>query len=166
LKKVRHHRAPFTQPTDIIEQPHFTVISSSYYIYYQRASNKASMSYKLCFEEISAKDSFSFHNDNILQTRIGDGVSLRIERIGFAVARVYFVDDGFAKVDVPKGFLITDNTNGNIPVLPLRGTNDFFVGWTDNYTLFINGVMVMKLINQRQWVVHGPNERAFAVIDK
>jgi hypothetical protein len=40
-------------------------------------------------EEMSAKGSFSFRNDNILQTQVQDGKNLRMERMGMAVARVF-----------------------------------------------------------------------------
>lgn len=44
--------------------------------------------------------SFSFHNDKIIHDFIGDGVFLRMKRIGHDFARVYFADKGFAEVPV------------------------------------------------------------------
>jgi len=68
-----------------------------------------------------------------------------------AVARVYFVDEGNTQIPVPFGFEVQDHTNGNIPVLPF--TDQFFLGWTDNYSLLLNGAVVLRLIHQRQWAV-------------
>jgi len=70
------------------------------------------------------------------------------------VARVYFVDDKNAQIPIPDGFQVQDNSNGDIPVLPLR--DQFFLGWTDNYSLLFNGTFVIRLSNQRQWEIQGP----------
>ncbi len=48
---------------------------------------------------MSFKGSFSFKNDKILQLKIDDNVFIRIERVGFAVARLYFVDEGNAEIN-------------------------------------------------------------------
>jgi len=85
-------------------------------------------------EEVNAKGSFSFRNDNILQTQIQDGVILRIERVGMAVARVYFIDVGSAEIQVPERFQIQDHTNGDIQVLKLPGREEYFLGWADTVT--------------------------------
>lgn len=110
-------------------------------------------------EIMSVKGSFSFGNDRILQTEVGDGVKLRVERLGPAVARVFFLNEGFVEVEVPVGFSITDHSNGDIDVVKPRGREEYFLGWTDNYSMKLNGVVVVKLINQRQWAIQGPIER-------
>ncbi len=110
-------------------------------------------------EIMSAKGSFSFRNDRILQTQVGDGVNLRMERLGPAVARVFFVNEGFVEVKVPDGFSITDHSNGDIDVIKPHGREEYFIGWADNYSMKLNGVVVIKLINQRQWDIQGPIER-------
>jgi hypothetical protein len=110
-------------------------------------------------ETMSAKGSFSFINDKILQTHVGDGVQLRMERLGPAVARVFFVNEGFMEVKVPDGFAITDHSNGDIDVVKPVGREEYFLGWTDNYSMKLNGIVVMKLINQRQWAIQGATER-------
>ena len=114
---------------------------------------------------MSAKGSFSFRNDKVLESAIGDGVYIRLERVGLAVARIYFVNEGAAEVPIPDGFSVTDHTNGNIAVLPLAGREEFFLGWADNYSLALHGTMVLKLINQRQWALQGPPEREIRIIN-
>ena len=106
---------------------------------------------------------FSFHNDNVLQIRIQDGINLRVDRLNMAVACVHFVDDEYAEVPIPKGFKILDNSNRNIPVHPPFGNPRFFLGWGDNYSLFLNNTLLAKLHNQRQWAVQGSLE---CVIEK
>ena len=49
------------------------------------------------------KGLFSFTNDNIIETILPNGVILQIKRAGFAIARVYFVNDDFAEVSIPHG---------------------------------------------------------------
>ena len=114
---------------------------------------------------MSAKGLFSFRNDKILQTQILDGIILRMERIGLAVARVYFIDEGSAEIPVPEGFQIQDHSNGDIPVLKFPGRQKFFLGWADNYSLLLNGVLVVRLINQRQWEIQGHADRQVFSID-
>ena len=111
-------------------------------------------------EEMSGKGSFSFRNDRILQTRVQDGINLRMERLGMAVARVYFVDEGSAEIEVPEGFTIIDHSNGDIQVEKFAGRQEYFLGWTDNYSLLLNDVLVVKLINQRQWAIQGLPDRS------
>ena len=116
-------------------------------------------------DNMSAKGSFSFKNDKICQTLIGDGILMRIERAGQAIARVYFVDDGFAQVDIPNGIAVHDNTN-NIPLLPLyQGAQFFVLAWSDNYTITVDGVIVLDLSNQRQWALRGRLDREVSTID-
>jgi hypothetical protein len=50
---------------------------------------------------MSFKGTFSFRNDNIRLTQIDDGIFLRIEKIGPAIARVYFVDDTSVETAIP-----------------------------------------------------------------
>lgn len=114
---------------------------------------------------MSAKGSFSFRNDKILQTPINDGVVLRLDRVGLAVARVFFIDSGFVEVQIPDGFRVIDNTNGDILVQPLPGRQEYFLGWADNYSLFLDGALVVKLINQRQWAIQAPLERAVMTVE-
>jgi hypothetical protein len=51
--------------------------------------------------QMSFKGTFSFRNDNIRLTQIDDGIFLRIEKIGPAIARVYFVDDTSVETAIP-----------------------------------------------------------------
>jgi len=48
--------------------------------------------------EISSKGSFSFNNDNILMSEMTDNVHLWF---GFAVARLFNVDEGNAEINIP-----------------------------------------------------------------
>jgi hypothetical protein len=114
---------------------------------------------------MSAKGSFSFRNDRILQTEVEDGICLRLERVGFAVARVYFVNEGFGEVDIPNGFSIVDHANGDAAVHPLPGRQEFFLGWADNYSLLFRNELVIRLINQRQWVIQGNADRITTMVD-
>lgn len=114
--------------------------------------------------EMSAKGSFSFRNDRVSQTKIDDNIFLRVERIGQAVARVYFVNDGNAEVEIPPGFRVIDHTN-NVDLEAVHGRQEFFLGWTDNYSLLVNNGLVVKLINQRQWAIQGAADRAVNSIE-
>ena len=100
--------------------------------------------------EQAFKGSFSFRNDNIRETQLEDGVHLRIERTGFAIAKVYFVDDNAAAISIPDGLVIHDDTN-NANVARVDPNVAFFVlAWSDNYTITFNGVVVTELATQRQ----------------
>jgi hypothetical protein len=114
---------------------------------------------------MTAKCSFSFRNDKILQTQLGDGVFLRTERVGPAVARVFFVDEGFAETQVPNNFRIVDHSNNDTNALQFPGREEFFLGWADNYSMFLGDVLIFKLINQRQWAIQGPADRSVIAID-
>jgi hypothetical protein len=117
------------------------------------------------FREMSFKGSFSFRNDRILQLSIGDNVYIRIERVGFAVARLYFVDEGAAEVDIPDNLSVIDLTNGNAVVQPLLNNQYFVLAWSDNYSVLMNGNPIMGLANQRQWAVSGPGAAQIQVLE-
>jgi hypothetical protein len=114
---------------------------------------------------MSAKCSFSFRNDRILQTEVHEGICLRLERVGFAVARVYFVNEGFGEVDIPEGFVIVDHANGDAVVRPFPGLQMFVLGWADNYSLYFKNDLVIRLNNQRQWAVQGNADRVITMVD-
>jgi hypothetical protein len=112
---------------------------------------------------MSFKGTFSFKNNNITATKIGDNLYLRLERNGPAIARIYFVDEGSAEVPVPEGLVVQDVTN-NVVVEPFLGNNYFVVAWIDNYTISLNGIIIVGLANQRQWNVSGPRGSEFLTI--
>jgi hypothetical protein len=113
---------------------------------------------------MTTKGSFSFRNDNIRETVLGDGTILRIERVGFAIARVYFVDDSFTEVPIPNGLAIRDITN-NVPVAPYPNVQSFVLAWSDTYSISFNGELIAELATQRQWSLRGPPDRAIGTID-
>ena len=116
-------------------------------------------------EQMTMKGSFSFRNDNIREAVLDDGVILRIERVGFAIARVYFVDDSFSEVPIPNGLVIRDITN-NVAVAPPAANVQFFVlAWSDTYSISFNGELITELTTQRQWSLRGPPDRAIGTID-
>jgi hypothetical protein len=106
---------------------------------------------------------FSFKNNNITATKIGDNLYLRLERSGQAIARIYFVNEGSAEVPVPEGLVVQDVTN-NVVVEPFLGNNYFVVAWNDDYTISLNGILIVGLANQRQWSVSGPRGSGFVTI--
>ena len=114
---------------------------------------------------MTTKGFFSFRNDNICETTLDDGIVLRIERIGPAIARVYFVDDSFSEISIPNGLVIRDITN-NVPVAPPTADVQFFVlAWSDTYSIIFNGELITELATQRQWSLRGPLNRAIRTID-
>ena len=114
---------------------------------------------------MSFKGSFSFKNDKILQLLIGDNVFVRIERVGFAIARLYFVDEGSAEIDIPDRLVVLDHSNGDAAVMPLLNNQYFVLAWTDSYSVQFEGNTVMGLANQRQWAVTGPRALQVQVLD-
>ena len=114
---------------------------------------------------MTMKGSFSFLNDNIRETTLDDGIILRIERIGFAIARVYFVDDSFSEIPIPNGLVIRGITN-NVAVAPYApNVQSFGLAWSDTYSIIFNGELITELANQRQWSLRGPPDRAIGTID-
>ena len=111
------------------------------------------------------KGTFSFKDDNYgLETLLDNGVLLRIERNGFAIARVYFVDDGFVGVNIPAGLVVYDDTNNGI-VRKLSNRQDFLLAWSDSYTITLNGVLIIQLNTQRQWSVRSGPEQEIKTIE-
>ena len=110
------------------------------------------------------KGTFSFKDDNVLETLLDNGVLLRVERCGFAIARVYFVDDGFVGVNIPAGLVIYDDTNNGI-VRKFPNRPEFCLAWSDSYTITLNGVLIIQLNTQRQWSVRSGPEQEVKTIE-
>ena len=115
-------------------------------------------------EQMTMKGYFSFRNDNIREAVLDDGIILRIERVGFAISRVYFVDDSFSEVPIPNGLVIRDITN-NVAVAPYPNVQSFVLAWSDTYSISFNGELITELTTQRQWLLRGPPDRAIGTID-
>ena len=115
---------------------------------------------------LNFKGSFTFKNDNIRETAVTDGVWLRLERVGFAVARLYFVDDGAVQVDIPQGIVVRDNTNNTELPTIFPGANFYVLAWSDNYTITYQGQIVVDLSTQRQWDLCAPADKEVATIEE
>jgi hypothetical protein len=114
---------------------------------------------------VTMKGTFSFRNDNIRETVLDDGIILRIERVGFAIAKVYFVDDSFSEIPIPNGLVIRDITN-NVAVAPPAANVQFFVlAWSDTYSISFNGELIAELATRREWSLRGPPDRAIRTMD-
>jgi hypothetical protein len=88
-----------------------------------------------------------------------------IERVGYAVARLFFLDEAHVETDIPEGFEIHDVIHGDAPVPTISGVNFFVLGWTDNYDIFYHGTLILQLANQRHWNASGPAGRQVYYID-
>lgn len=79
---------------------------------------------------MSTKGTFCFRGNKIFDIVLDDRIILRIGRVGFAIAQVYFVDDSSAEVPIPNGLVIRDITN-NVAVAPCRNAEFFLLAWSD-----------------------------------
>jgi hypothetical protein len=111
---------------------------------------------------MTTKGSFCFRDDDILETVLDYGIILRIVRVGFAIARVYFVDDSSAEVPIPNGLVIYDITN-NVAVAPCPNFQFFMLAWS--YSISLNGELITELATQRQWSLLGPPGRVIRTLD-
>ena len=82
---------------------------------------------------------------------------MRMERVNNDVARIYFVDDRGANIQILNGFVLRDNiANVNVrPLLLHNGFGNYFTRWISNYSLLRNGIEIFALSNQRQQSVEG-----------
>jgi hypothetical protein len=103
------------------------------------------------------KGSFSFFNDNIMETVLSGGIRLRMKRVGVAVAQIYFVDDTGMPVDVPEGFSVHDTTH-QLTLEPFPGTQAFALAFFDSYELRLHGERTLSLLPQRQFAIQGAPE--------
>lgn len=113
---------------------------------------------------MTKKGTFCFRDKKILEIVLDGGIILRTERVGFAIARVYFVDDSSAEVPIPNGFVIRDITN-NVTVAPCRNAKFFMLAWSDTYSISLNGELITELATQRHWSLSGPPDRVIRTLD-
>ena len=90
---------------------------------------------------------FSFKNDKILQLLIGDNIFVRIERVGFAIARLYFVDEGSAEIDIPDRLVVLDHSNGDAAVVaPVSVKGPFIVVFVFTAPIEISVIFVVSVL--------------------
>lgn len=94
---------------------------------------------------------FSFHNQQTLEFQLAENIQIVIERVGFAVARLYFTQDEI-EVAIPEGLGVMDITNGHVRVFPLLDRSYFILCWTDNYKVQYQ-TQTVYLTTQRIWKV-------------
>ncbi|KAJ3082956.1 hypothetical protein HK102_001366 [Quaeritorhiza haematococci] len=101
------------------------------------------------------------------ETRLNPDLRVRIEKVGPAIARVYFLDNTNVEVGIPHGFAIFDRTN-NVPIQPVIPgvTNFFIIAWTDSYDISFNNQPLLALDSQRQWEVRGPLAAEYSTIQQ
>ncbi|PNW77222.1 hypothetical protein CHLRE_10g427400v5 [Chlamydomonas reinhardtii] len=114
------------------------------------------------------KGSASLHNNdiNVLRNVYG-GMDMRIERVTASIGRVYLVDQGGNKQQLPvdaQGQLVVtvvDNTNTQIP----PHNDEFLFMFADSFIVSVNGVMLMRLDQQRQHAIRAPQTLVHEILE-
>jgi hypothetical protein len=109
------------------------------------------------------KTHFYLQSEDILEFPVAEKVFGRLETVGPSIARLYFVQDN-AEIDIPDGIQVYDETNA-VWVKKLCNTQDFVLGWTDNYSVRYQGKTIMNLINKRVWSVKGEPKTPFHLLE-
>ncbi len=89
-----------------------------------------------------------FHVGQRYQIPLENGQCAIIERLGLAVARIYFVDERQVQLPIPPGVRVTDRFNGDIPVHPIPERRDFVLLLAGVYSLFFQNKLLATLTNQ------------------
>eukprot|EP01041_Mallomonas_annulata_P002826 gene2826-5554_t len=82
---------------------------------------------------------------------------MRLEQISHGAARLYFVDNDGAQINIPNEIVVYDNTF-NVPCLPISRSKIFILVWSDSYCITFRGETILEMFNQRQWELRGPIE--------
>jgi hypothetical protein len=103
---------------------------------------------------ITPKGFYSFENPSIRQTKICDGVWLRLGKTGCkSLARIYFVDEMQREIKIPDKISVIDDTANSV-LNPLGET--FALCYTDNYSVKYDGELIFSVKILHQWVISGP----------
>lgn len=124
---------------------------------YPEMMNHASSDEPVYHSGVSFKSSFNLRSDLVHQTLLDNNILLRMEKMGRAVGRIYFVDNG-VEVDVPEGITVHDDTN-RISLKPAPLSQYFVVSWTIDYSVHYKGEVIVVLSSQQQWAIRGPAGR-------
>lgn len=113
---------------------------------------------------MSFKGTFTFDSQKIIQTKINDNVFMRLERIGHAIAILYFLDEHDADIPIPDGLIVFDMTHGGVKVGKFIDKPYFILAWSDNYAVEMHGEKILGLTSQRAWTITGPKESLIETI--
>lgn len=109
----------------------------------------------------TGKGSFSFKQDNVNWLQLDGNHRVHIERLDVNTARVYLVDQQQVQVPFPPGVIMRNSTGQQLPQL----ANNFIITWADSYEMLVNGVVHMKLDQQKQQSIRAEPGVAYGVIE-
>lgn len=110
----------------------------------------------------TGKGSFNFTEDDINWVQLDGGHRLHIERLDVNTARVYVVDRSLAQVPLqPLGVTMRNSSGQPLPSL----ADNYVITWADSYELMVNGVVHMKLEQQRQQAIKAASNVASGMIE-
>jgi hypothetical protein len=93
--------------------------------------------------------SFSYKTDLVFEKDLGNNTTVKIQRLGPDIARIYFVDSQTdVEVAIPLGYSLIDSLN-MVQINPLQEA--FFITWLSSYALNnAAGGHVLLILNQKQ----------------
>jgi MarR-like DNA-binding transcriptional regulator SgrR of sgrS sRNA len=99
---------------------------------------------------VTGKGAFSYKQNNINWLQLDANHRVHIERLDVNTARVYVVDKLTVQVPMqPLGVTVRNSTGEQLPIL----ANNFITAWSDSYELLVNGVVHIKLEQQKQQAI-------------
>lgn len=108
------------------------------------------------------KGSFSFKQDDISWVQLDANHRVHIERLDVNTARVYVVNLQMVQVPLlPLNVTMRNSGGQQLPIL----ANNFIIAWADSYELMFNGMVHMKLEQQKQQAIRAAADVASGQID-
>lgn len=102
---------------------------------------------------MSSSTTFSFiDSQTVLSVPVNEETTMCIQRANHGVARIYFIQKNGLEINIPDGIKVYDVTN-TVYLSPFSKKPYFALGWTDNYSITLNGVPILDLVNERIWNV-------------
>ncbi len=89
-------------------------------------------------------ESIYYKSDNINYIELYDNCIIHIKPVNDTIARIYFTDKNNYPIDVPVDVKLLDSSK--IEQKPFL--NNFFIVYFENYTLYHQNTILLKLTNQ------------------
>ena len=105
------------------------------------------------------KSTFSFYNDDTLHKTllIHDDLFLRMSQVDESIVEMYFVNNDGNRIDIPKELIVINNFT-NKRVNRYSNTQTFALVWSENYTISMNNLCIVKITKEREWSIESDTE--------
>ena len=80
-----------------------------------------------------------------------------MSQVDESIVEMYFVNNDGNRIDIPKELIVINNFT-NKRVNRYSNTQTFALVWSENYTISMNNLCIVKITKEREWSIESDTE--------